>query len=147
MASSSYSKVCISLAGAKQVGSHALEEAEKLGVAACASVVDSSGRLVWFERMDGTTAISIAMSQRKAYTAAMLHMDTRDLAEVAQPGCVLYGISDVGAGELVVLAGGVAIHLGNEVIGAIGVSGGSVEQDDQIARQGTAVISFVESDT
>ncbi|MBB4661957.1 GlcG/HbpS family heme-binding protein [Conexibacter arvalis] len=128
----------VSLAAAEAVIAAAKEKAEEIGQPMNIAVVDAGARLVAFARMDGAIMASIDISQRKAFTAMMLKLPTHALAEVTQPGQPLYGLEHTNGG-LVTFAGGVPlIGRGGEPVGAIGVSAGSVEQDQEVAEAGAA---------
>ena len=101
-------------------------------------VTDVCRRLVAFARMDGAWLGSIDIAQNKAYTARGFDMATKDLAPLAQPNQPLYGIEASNQGRLIVFAGGIPLMAGDRVVGAIGVSGGSVEQDHEVAEAGVA---------
>jgi uncharacterized protein GlcG (DUF336 family) len=100
------------------------------------AVVDEGDNLVAFERMDGAWLGSIDIAQGKAYTARAFNLSTKDLAPLCQPGEPLFGLQASNGGRLVIFAGGIPLERAGEVIGAIGVSGGSVEQDQTVAEAG-----------
>jgi uncharacterized protein GlcG (DUF336 family) len=102
------------------------------------AVVDEGGNLVAFARMDDAWLGSIDIAQNKAYTARAFDMPTKDLAPLAQPGGPLYGIEASNHGRLIVFAGGIPLVSDGRVVGAIGVSGGAVEQDQEVAEAGVA---------
>ncbi len=102
----------------------------------CVAVVDRGANLVGFHRMDGALLASVDIAQNKAYSAASLQLSTAELSEVAQPGESLYGIHVTNGGRIVVFGGGVPLRDGDEVVGAVGVSGGSVDEDVTVARAG-----------
>ena len=103
-------------------------------------VVDAGANLVAFARMDGAWIGSIDISQKKAKTAAWFTMDTADLVDAVQPGAPLYNIEHSNGG-LITFPGGVLIKNSNgEIIGAIGVSGSSVENDHAVAVAGAEVL-------
>jgi uncharacterized protein GlcG (DUF336 family) len=113
-------------------------KATEIGVPMNIAVVDQGGNLVAFARMDDAWLGSIDIAQNKAYTARAFDMPTRDLAPLAQPGAPLYGIEASNDGRLIVFAGGIPLTSGGRISGAIGVSGGSVEQDQEVAEAGVA---------
>jgi len=103
-------------------------------------VVDAGANLVAFARMDGAWIGSIDISQKKAKTAAWFTMDTADLVDAVQPGAPLYNIEHSNGG-LITFPGGVLIkNSTGEIIGAIGVSGSSVENDHTVAVAGAEVL-------
>jgi uncharacterized protein GlcG (DUF336 family) len=113
-------------------------KADELGVPMNIAVVDEGNNLVAFDRMDGAWLGSIDIAQNKAYTARAFDMETRSLAPLAQPGGPLYGIEASNDGRLIVFAGGIPLVYRGRVVGAIGVSGGSVEQDQEVAEAGVS---------
>jgi uncharacterized protein GlcG (DUF336 family) len=112
--------------------------ATEIGVPMNIAVVDEGGNLVAFARMDDAWLGSIDIAQHKAFTARAFDMPTKDLAPLAQPGAPLYGIEASNHGRLIVFAGGIPVLAEGRVAGAVGVSGGSVEQDHDVAEAGAA---------
>ena len=103
-------------------------------------VVDSGSNLVAFARMDGAWIGSVDISFKKAKTAAWFTMDTASLSPLVQPGAPLFNIEHSNGG-LITFPGGVAIkNAQGEVIGAIGVSGSTVEDDHTVAVAGAAAV-------
>jgi uncharacterized protein GlcG (DUF336 family) len=129
----------VTLRCAEAVVHAARVKAAEIGVPMNIAVVDEGNNLVSFVRMDGAWLGSIDIAQNKAYTARAFDMETRDLAPLAQPGGPLYGIEASNDGRLIVFAGGIPLKVRGRVVGAIGVSGGSVEQDQEVAEAGVAV--------
>jgi uncharacterized protein GlcG (DUF336 family) len=126
----------VTLDTALHVIASARREAEAIGVAMNIAVVDQGNNLVAFQRMDGAWLGSIDIAQGKAYTARAFDMSTKDLAPLCEPGEPLFGIHVSNHGRLIIFAGGIPLERGGEVLGAIGVSGGSVEQDQAVAEAG-----------
>ena len=105
------------------------------------AVMDAGGNLKAFTRMDDAFIGSIDIAQKKAKTARYFNMSTRDLGKASQPGGELYGIEVTNDG-LVIFPGGVLLVDKNGVIvGSVGVSGGSVDEDESVAKAGAAVLS------
>lgn len=127
-------KLCETLCGV------AFAESNGIGVPICFAVVDAHGTLLYFSRQNGTLMVSIGIAQNKAYTSAVLKMPTASLGAQSQPGSPLYGINTVD-NRLVLFGGGFPLLVNGDVVGAIGVSGGTVEEDEQIGR---AVLSAFE---
>jgi uncharacterized protein GlcG (DUF336 family) len=100
-----------------------------IGVPMVIAVVDDGGNLVALQRMDGALLVSIDIAVNKAYTAVTVKVATHVLATLAQPGQPLFGIHNAAGGRIVIFGGGFPLKSGGEIIGGIGVSGGSVEQD------------------
>jgi uncharacterized protein GlcG (DUF336 family) len=108
-------------------------EAAAMQVAMSVAVVDSGDQLVAFVRMDGADLVGVRLSQDKAYSALVNRMPTRDLAPLVQPGTEFYGYDSVAAGRMIVFAGGMPLERDGVLVGAIGVSGGSAEEDQRAA--------------
>jgi uncharacterized protein GlcG (DUF336 family) len=102
------------------------------------AVADAGGNLVAHVRMDGAWIGSIDISINKAFTARAFDISTKDLAKQAQPGGQFYGIHVSNKGRVMIFAGGVPFKRNGQVVGAIGVSGGSGEQDQAVAEAGAA---------
>lgn len=121
---------------ARQVAEAARTRAEAIGVAENIAVVDVGNNLVTFERMDGAWLGSIDIALGKAYTARAFEIPTAALGEQARPGGPLFGIHETNGGRIVIFGGGIPLTRDHVVVGAIGVSGGSVEQDVTVAEAG-----------
>ncbi len=104
-------------------------QAASLDVPMAIAIVDCEGGLQLFKRMDGTLPVSTELAVSKAYTSAVLRMPTHQVGELAQPGAALYGIQHTHNGRIILFGGGYPLCVGDTVVGAIGVSGGTVEQD------------------
>jgi uncharacterized protein GlcG (DUF336 family) len=130
----------VTLSAAQAILMAAQAKAAEIDVPMNIAVVDEGGNLVAFARMDGAWLGSIDIAQNKAYTARAFDMPTKELAPLAQPGGPLYGIEASNGGRLIVFAGGIPLVSGGRVVGAIGVSGGSVEQDQEVAEAGVAAL-------
>jgi ATP:cob(I)alamin adenosyltransferase len=112
------------------------EKAEQGGVPMAMAVCDSRGELVLFARQEGVLPVSVGLAQKKAFTATQLRLPTAELAEVTRPGAMLWGLqSDP---NLVVFGGGIPLFSGSDsgrrVVGAVGVSGGTVDEDVTVAE-------------
>jgi ATP:cob(I)alamin adenosyltransferase len=117
-----------------------IRRAKAIGVPMVLSVVNVSGDLIALQRMDGALEVSVTLAPHKAYTAASLRMPTAELALLAQPGAPLYGI-DTNMPQLTLVGGGLPLVAGGATLGAVGVSGGSVEQDVDVARAMLAAVA------
>ena len=117
----------------------ALAEARKINVPMAVTVVDTAGQLVAFERMDNTQTGSIAVSQDKAVSAAMFRRPTKAFQDVVAGGGAGLRILTLRGASAV--EGGVPLTLDGKIIGAIGVSGGSAEQDGEVAKGGSAALA------
>ncbi|WP_334172774.1 GlcG/HbpS family heme-binding protein [Sinomonas sp.] len=128
----------ITQAQADAVLSAARDAATATGTAMNIAVVDGGGNLKAFTRMDGAWLGSIDISIKKARTARFFDMPTGSIGELSQPGGPLFNI-EVSNGGLITFPGGIPISVGGEIIGAIGVSGSTVENDHKVASAGAAV--------
>lgn len=116
--------------------SAAEEKANELGVPMVIAVVDRGGNLIAQVRQDDALLASIDLALNKAYTAVAVKVSTETLGELAQPGQSLYGIQTDKNGRFVIFGGGLPVTHDDVIIGGIGVSGGSVEQDIACADAG-----------
>ena len=126
----------LSLRHARSLIDAALAKADEIGVASNVAVVDAGNNLTAFVRQDGAWLGSIDVAHGKAYTARALDLPTKDLYSQVQPAGQLYGLAAGSRAQLITFAGGGPVTDGDTVVGAIGVSGGTVEQDQQIAEAG-----------
>jgi uncharacterized protein GlcG (DUF336 family) len=131
----------MSLALARKVIAAAERKAKKIKQPMNIAVVDEGGNLVAQVRMDGAWIGSIDISINKAFTSRAFDIATKDLAEHSQSGGQFFGIHVSNHGRIMIFAGGIPLRQGGKVIGAIGVSGGSGEQDHAVAEAGAAVVS------
>lgn len=114
--------------------------AREIGVPMVIAIVDAGGNLKCYRRMEGSLLASIDIAQGKAYTACALRLPTRDVGRLAQPGQELYGIEATNKGRIVTFGGGFPLWRGDQLLGGIGVSGGSVDEDEDVARAGLAAL-------
>ena len=119
-------------------------EAVKIGVPMAIAVVDGEGGLQFFKRMDGALPVSTELAMSKAYTAAAIRIPTHTLGDLAQPGAPLYGIQHTHNGKIVLFGGGYPLCVGGQVVGGVGVSGGTVEQDMQVAEPAVQMLAYIE---
>lgn len=129
----------LSLREALTVQNAALEKARAQGVPMNIAVVDAGGHLKTFVRQDGAFLGSIDISIKKAVTARYFNMPTSALGAAAQPGKELFGIEATNGG-LVIFGGGELLVRKGVVVGAIGVSGGSVAEDTNVAKAGASAL-------
>lgn len=118
----------------QKMAERAKKRAGELGVPVVFSAVDSGGNLVLLERMEGALLGSVDVSVGKAYTANAFRMPTHELGASAGPEGALYGIEGATPGKIVLFGGGFPYRVDDRVAGGIGISGGTVEQDMEIAR-------------
>ena len=121
----------LTLAAARRAVAAVEREAAEMRVAMTVAVVDAGEQLVAFARMDGADLVGVRLAQDKAYSALVNRMPTRDLAPLVQPGSEFYGYDSLSGGRMIVFAGGMPLERDGVLIGAIGVSGGSAEEDQR----------------
>ena len=126
----------ITLEEAQRIISAAEDKARQMGQPMNIAVMDAGRNLVAFHRMDGAWVASTDIAIDKAFTSAGRGLTTRKLGEMAQPGQPLFGINTTNSGRIVIFAGGIPLMRDSEVIGAIGVSGGTVDEDHEVAQAG-----------
>lgn len=130
----------VSLALAKRLAARVEEQARKIGVHAVVAVCGHGARPVLVECMDDSYIASYDVALNKAYTSVALKMSTLKLKELSQPRGSLYGIQQTNDGKIVIFGGGEPLILNGKLIGGLGVSGGSEEQDTGLARFGASVL-------
>lgn len=139
----------VNLALAKEMTIAAEAKARKIKVPMYITICDADANLISINRMAGAILVSEKISQGKAYTAVALKMPTSTLATLSQPGTALYGIQN--NSNIIIFGGGYPLVLNGEVIGSIGVSGGSVEEDMSVAEAGLKrykeIVEGLDSDT
>jgi uncharacterized protein GlcG (DUF336 family) len=128
----------VTLEEARKVIGAAEKKAVAIGQPMNVAVADEGGNLVAHVRMDGAWMGSIDISIKKAFTARAFDIATKDLAPLAQPGRDFFGINTSNDGRIMIFAGGIPLRRGGKVVGAVGVSGGSGEQDQAVAEAGAA---------
>jgi uncharacterized protein GlcG (DUF336 family) len=128
----------ITLADARRIIAAAEQKAADIGQPMNIAVVDSGGNLVAHVRMDRAWIGSVDISIKKAWTSRAFDIETKQLAGLSQSGDQFFGIHASNDGRVMIFAGGVPLKRGGEVVGAIGVSGGSGKQDHEVAEAGAA---------
>jgi uncharacterized protein GlcG (DUF336 family) len=119
----------------------AVEKAKKLGQPMNIAIVDAGTNLMAFARMDGAWLGSIDVAINKAFTAKAFDISTLELGSNSQPGRQFFGINASNHGRVMIFAGGVPIKVNGQIVGAVGVSGGSGEQDQAVAEAAAASCS------
>ncbi len=130
----------ITLEEAQRILSAAEDKARQMGQPMNIAVMDAGRNLVAFHRMDGAWVASTDIAIDKAFTSAGRGLTTRKIGEMAQPGQPLFGINTTNGGRIVIFAGGIPLVRDGEVIGAVGVSGGTVDEDEEVAEAGVAAL-------
>ncbi len=128
----------ITLEEAQRIISAAEDKAQQMDQPMNIAVMDAGRNLVAFHRMDGAWVASTDIAIDKAFTSAGRGLTTRKIGEMAQPGQPLFGINTTNGGRIVIFAGGIPLMRDGEVVGAIGVSGGTVDEDHEVAEAGVA---------
>lgn len=128
----------INLADARRIIAAAEKKADEIGQPMNIAVADAGGNLVAHVRMDGAWIGSIDISIKKAWTSRAFDIATKDLAEHSQSGSQFFGIHASNNGKVMIFAGGIPIKKRGKVVGSIGVSGGSGDQDHTVAQAGAA---------
>jgi uncharacterized protein GlcG (DUF336 family) len=123
---------------ARRVIDAAAAKATEIGQPMDIAVVDAGGNLKAHVRMDGANIGSITIAINKAYTAIAFQCETGDLQELTRPDGPIYGLNDAHGGRLVVFPGGIPLVRDGSIVGAIGVSTGTIEQDQEVAEAGVA---------
>jgi len=130
----------LTLEDANRITAAAQAKAAELSIGVTVTVVDAGGQVRTQSRMDAARFGTITVSTNKAFTAAAFGIPTTVFTGLVQPGQPLYGFADAAGGRIVAFGGGVPLVRADEVIGAIGVSGGSVDQDQDVAAAGAAAL-------
>ena len=130
----------INLETARRVIAAAEQKAEEIRQPMNIAVVDGGGNLVAHVRMDGAWIGSIDISINKAFTSRAFDIAAKDLGRHSQSGEQFFGIHASNHGRIMIFAGGIPLKEDGKVVGAIGVSGGSGEQDHAVAEAGASVV-------
>jgi len=135
----------LSLDDAVRIGAAARDRAGAIGIGVTITIVDAGGSIRIQQRMDAARFGTLNVSANKAFTATAFGAPTEVLAGLVQPGQPLYGFAEAAGGRIVTFGGGLPLVRDGEIVGAIGISGGSVDQDQEIAAAGAAAadLSFV----
>ncbi len=128
----------ITLADARRIIAAAEQHAQEIGQPMNIAVVDQGGNLIAHVRMDNAWIGSVDIAINKAWTARAFDIETKALAENSQSGDQFFGIHASNHGRVMIFAGGIPLKRGDQVMGAIGVSGGMGKQDQAVAEAGAA---------
>ena len=118
-----------------------IAKAGEIGSPSSIAIVDAGRNLLAFARMDGALLASIEISQGKAFTARSMNMKTGDIGPLTQPGQPLYGIETSHSRPMISFGGGEPLVVGGEIVGAVGVAGGLVPQDEEVAAAAAASLA------
>ncbi len=124
--------------------SYAIEEkAKEIGVNAVIAVSNSGARPVLINAMDNSYIASYDIALGKAYTVVSLKMPTSELKKISQPGQPLYGVQFTNGGQIVIFGGGVPLYIKDTLVGGLGVSGGTEEEDTYLADYGKIIFEKI----
>jgi uncharacterized protein GlcG (DUF336 family) len=129
----------ISLEDAKFLAAQVEKKAKEMGVRAVVAIADEGGNLKLCECMDDSYLASRDIAINKAYTSVALKMSTKKLSALAAPGASLYGIQFTNNGKIVIFGGGDFLEAHGKILGGLGVSGGSEEQDTALSAYGKKI--------
>ena len=130
----------VTLEDARRVIAAAEKKAEEIGQPMNIAVADVGGNLVAHVRMDRAWLGSVDISIKKAWTSRAFDISTKDLADNSQSGDQFFGIHASNNGKVMIFAGGIPLKQGGKVVGAIGVSGGTGDQDHEVAEAGVEAL-------
>ena len=133
----------ITLASAKHLIEKIEQEAERRGKKAVIAVCGPDGNPIAVHVMDGAFLVSFDVATKKAYTSVAVKMSTKELSVLAQPGGTFYGVDKMDNGKIVIFGGGVPLKVGDTIIGGLGISGGTGEEDHSLAEYGLSVLNEV----
>ena len=126
----------LTLETAKKLAGEVERKAKEMGLPVVIAVSDASARAIAVHCMDGAYIASFDIALHKAYTSAGLKMSTAELSRLSAPGQPLYGIQNTNDGKIVIFGGGEVLERNGKIVGALGVSGGTLEQDTALAAYG-----------
>jgi uncharacterized protein GlcG (DUF336 family) len=124
------------LAFAKNVAERIEEQSARAKVPVAVCVIDIHGNIVLKHRMNGAPTFSVDLSERKAYTSALVGLRTADLSPLVQPGQPLFALMGLSDGRYCSMGGGAPLKSDGEMVAGVGVSGGTVDQDVAILESG-----------
>ena len=133
----------ITLESAKRLSEKIEKEAARQGKKAVIAVCGPDGNPIAVHVMDGAFLVSFDVAMKKAYTSVAVKMSTKELSVLAQPGQTFYGVDKMDGGKIVIFGGGVPLKVGDTIIGGLGVSGGTGEEDHALAEYGLSVLNEV----
>lgn len=136
-------KTAMTLDMAKKLIDKVEKKAQEMGISVIIAVADRSARPVAIHCMDDAYIASFDIALNKAYTSAGLKMSTAELSRLSAPGQPLYGIQHTNEGKIVIFGGGEVLEINGKIAGALGVSGGTLEQDTFLAEYGREVFGKI----
>ena len=130
----------ISLETAKKLTEKIEKEARRRGKQAVVAVCGPEGNPISVHVMDGAFLVSFDVAIKKAYTSVAVKMSTKELGALAQPGGTFYGVDKMDGGKIVIFGGGIPLKVDGRIIGGLGISGGTGEEDHSLAEYGLSVL-------
>ncbi|KAL8822479.1 MAG: hypothetical protein Q9191_006785 [Dirinaria sp. TL-2023a] len=130
----------LTLYAAQVASAAAVTKAQQIQVPENIAIVDTSARLLHFQRMPGAKYASIDIAINKAFTAAAFGLPTHVYGEQAKPGMPLFGINNSNEGKFMIIGGGLPIEIDGQLVGAIGCSTGTPEEDRKVAKAGVDAV-------
>ncbi len=126
----------LTLQDAQLIMQACVAKAEEINVDMDIAITDDSGNLLMFQRMDNARITSIDISMGKSFTASAARKSTREYGEVSVPGKPAFGINTSNQGRFSIVAGGVPIFAGEHIVGGVGCSSGTPDQDEVVSQAG-----------
>ena len=130
----------LTLKAAMLMGQKALEKCEEIGKSFVFTVVDAGGNVLYTQRMEDAFFTSVGIATDKAFTAAAVKKGTHILTGIVKPESDLFGLNLTNGGRIITFGGGLPILVDGEVIGGVGVSGGSIDEDIAVAESALSII-------
>ena len=130
----------INLETAKKLTEKIEEEARRRGKQAVIAVCGPEGNPISVHVMDGAFLVSFDVAMKKAYTSVAVKMSTKELSVLAQPDGTFYGVDKMDGGKIVIFGGGIPLKVDGRIIGGLGISGGTGEEDHSLAEYGLSVL-------
>ena len=128
----------ITLQLAKQLMEIIEKRAEAVGLKAVIALCNAHGNPIAVHCMDDAFLVSYDVATKKAYTSVAVKMSTMELSKIAQPGQTFYGVDKLDGGKIVIFGGGIPLKVDGKIVGGLGISGGTGEQDHDLALFGEA---------
>ena len=130
----------ITLEASKRLIERIEQEARRRNKNAVIAVCGPDGNPIAVHVMDGAFLVSFDVAVKKAYTSVAVKMSTKELSRMAQPGGTFYGVDKMDSGRIVIFAGGVPLKMGEAIIGGLGISGGTGEEDHSLAEYALSIL-------